>query len=250
MEMKQAIGDAMADVVYEAAVRLFCKEAKIHPDIYQVKLPKNGNTVYIEAPTLYLATLLYRTKGLLIAKTCRDWLREKAEIWSCTPAPITIDASLIDSYKSGAIMTHNSSSLPTFPWIGGRVEMTPTLYTALGEMMQSEDPMGLVVAETNIQIWVNPAAVKLFGLTSMEEAIPRDTTKDWLPRDLERKRQKVRDAEEGKAKAFEIDYSTRIGDGSWKRLVNRYQLVDNLYLIGRNIAEEIIEVPRSAADFS
>jgi hypothetical protein len=74
----------------------------------------------------------------------------------------------------------------------------------------------------------------------MEEAVPRDTSRDWLPVDLERKRQMVRDAGDS---PFEIDYSTSIGDGTWKKLINQYRLVDNRYLVGMNISSEIIERP-------
>jgi PAS domain-containing protein len=125
-------------------------------------------------------------------------------------------------------------------WMAGRVQMTRPLYNALGEMIDSDRPQGLVTAADSIQIWLNPAAVQLFKLSSIEEAVPRDTSRDWLPVDLERKQQMVRDAGET---PFEIDYCTQVGDGTWKRLVNRYRLIDNAYLAGMNIASELIDRP-------
>jgi PAS domain-containing protein len=126
--------------------------------------------------------------------------------------------------------------------MGGRVEMSRPLYNALGEMIDSDQPQGLVTTD-HIQVWLNPAAVQLFKLTSMEEGVPRDTSRDWLPIDLERKEQMIRDAGEA---PFEIDYSTSVGDGTWKKLINRYQLIDNKYLVGMNVSSEIIKRPQIA----
>jgi PAS domain-containing protein len=151
-----------------------------------------------------------------------------------------IPVSMANSFRENYMSSSSSLEIPNTIWMGGWVKMSRTLYNALGEMIDSDRPQGLVTAADSMQIWLNPAAVQLFKLSSIEQAVPRDTSRDWLPIDLERKRQMIRDAGEN---PFEIDYRTQVGDGTWKQLVNRYQLIDNAYLIGMNISSEIIEQP-------
>jgi PAS domain-containing protein len=239
--------EQMAIAVDSTACRLFAKESGIDlrkyivefPDRYVEIRPRKKKTAIVDAAQLF------NLRGKRIARKCWEWAREKAVIWSTLPKPLVFLAS-----ESGEIIRHSRNftmnsnvNAPDKIWMGGRVEMTRSLYNALGEMIDSDQPQGLVTTD-NIQVWLNPAAVRLFKLTSMEEAVPRDTSRDWLPVDLERKRQKVRDAGES---AFEIDYATCVGDGSWKKLVNRYRLVDNKYLVGMNVSSEIIERPQITA---
>lgn len=234
------VRSAMAVVVNSTACKLFAKECGIDRRIYSVEFV--GNQVCISTRHTDRAVQLFQNRGRRIARKCWEWVRKKAEIWSSTPKPISIPASETGNLSLGnLIMTQNTGlQIPSFPWMGGRIEMTRSLYDALGEMIDADQPMGLVRADNSIQLWVNPSAVQLFRLTSIEEAVPRDTSADWLPVDLERKRQMIRDAGE---RPFEITYSTQVGDGTWKRLTNRYRLVDNVYLVGSSLASEIIETP-------
>ncbi len=235
--------EQMAIAVDSTACRLFAQECGIDLRKYIVEFP--GRYVEIKPrkkkTAIKDAVQLYHSQGKLIARKLWEWAREKAVIWSTLPKPITFlacETGQIIAQSRNSNMTSNLYA-PGKIWMGGRVEMSRPLYNALGEMIDSDQPQGLVTTD-NIQVWLNPAAVRLFKLTSMEEAVPRDTSRDWLPVDLERKRQMVRDAGDS---PFEIDYSTSIGDGTWKKLINQYRLVDNRYLVGMNISSEIIERP-------
>jgi hypothetical protein len=84
-----------------------------------------------------------------------------------------------------------------FLWLGGR--LTEDLKIHLKRMEDSESPMGLLEPRLSggviktIQWGINSASVKLFNYDAlsdedMEAAILRDTTGDWFPEDLERKR--------------------------------------------------------------
>lgn len=239
MQKTVIIRSAMAVAVNSTACKLFAKECGIDRRIYSVEFV--GDQVCISTRSVDRAVQLFQHRGRRIARKCWEWVRKKAEIWSSTPKPISIPASETGNLSLGNMMTQNTGlQIPSFPWMGGRIEMTRTLYDALGEMIDADQPMGLVRADNSIQLWVNPAAVQLFRLTSIEEAVPRDTSTDWLPVDLERKRQMIRDAGD---RPFEITYSTQVGDGTWKRLTNRYRLVDNVYLVGSSLASEIIKAP-------
>ena len=239
------IREQLAIAVDSTACRLFAQECNIDLRKYVVEFP--GRYVEIKPrkkkTAIKDAVQLYHSHGRRIARKLWEWAREKAVIWSTLPKPMVFLAS-----ETGQIVTQSRNSSMNSSlygldkiWMGGRVEMSRPLYNALGEMIDSDQPQGLVTTD-HIQVWLNPAAVRLFNLTSIEQAVPRDTSKDWLASDLERKRQMVRDAQNDCT--FEIDYTTCIGDGTWKKLVNRYRLIDNRYLVGMNISSEIIERPQ------
>jgi PAS domain-containing protein len=238
----------LTQIFNSTAGRLFADEVGIeYPTDFCLDL------VRVFTPSFKAAKLLFKDKKKQLADACRDWNQQVVEIFSperSHPIPIAatpLVRSCLDKCQSGDFTMNEPSQRSPYSldkiWMGGYVEMSRPLYNALGEMIDSDQPQGLVTTD-NIQVWLNPAAVRLFKLTSMEDAVPRDTSRDWLPVDLERKRQMVRDAGES---AFEIDYATCVGDGSWKKLVNRYRLVDNKYLVGMNVSSEIIERPQITA---
>ena len=91
-----------------------------------------------------------------------------------------------------------------FVWFGGVI--VPALRPILDRMESSDEPTGLVQPTTDnsviktIQWAINKASVDLFGfdalsMDDMREAIQRDTSGDWYPEDLERKRQLYQQAD-------------------------------------------------------
>lgn len=91
-----------------------------------------------------------------------------------------------------------------FVWFGGVI--VPALRPILDRMESSDEPTGLVRPTTDnasfktIQWAINKASVELFGfdavsMEDMKAAIQRDTSNDWYPEDLERKRQLYQQAE-------------------------------------------------------
>lgn len=92
-----------------------------------------------------------------------------------------------------------------FVWFGGVI--VPALRPILDRMESSDEPTGLVQPTTGdesvirtIQWAINKASVDLFGFNAlnmddMREAIQRDTSDDWYPEDLERKRQLYQQAD-------------------------------------------------------
>lgn len=227
---------AMAAVVNERASILFAKECRIDRRSFDICFI--GEHVEIFSNRVDKAVHLFRDKGATISRKCWEWARSGAEIHSPMPKPIKIEASKNGHTYNKSTMSNNQKT--DFIWMGGRIKLTRNLHGAIGEMLDADKPMGLVSAKNSIQLWVNPAAVELFKLPSIEQAAPRDTSKDWYPPDLEEKRRLIRDAGEN---PFEISYRTQICDGTWKRLTNRYRLIDNLYLIGSSISSEIIAPP-------
>lgn len=231
--------NVMAIAVRDQSAILFAKECGIDRRSFTVNFV--GNHVEIHSKWVNKAVHLYRSKGKLISRKCWEWKRSEAEIWGKEPEPmprpLVIPPSDFCNTQSKFIMTNQKTD---FLWMGGRIKLTRNLYNAIGEMLDADKPMGLVSAKDSMQLWVNPAAVELFKLPSIEQATPRDTSKDWYAPDLELKRRMIRDAGEN---PFEISYRTQICDRTWKRLTNRYRLIDNLYLIGSSISSEIIAPP-------
>lgn len=96
-------------------------------------------------------------------------------------------------------MTSFTQNPDRFVWFGGII--LPELRPILSRMEDSEEPTGLVqpvmdgdsVIKT-IQWGINKASVDLFNFNAMsmedmKSAIQRDTSGDWYPEDLDRKRQ-------------------------------------------------------------
>lgn len=96
-------------------------------------------------------------------------------------------------------MTSFTQSPDRFVWFGGII--VPELRPVLAKMEDSDEPTGLVQPVTSddsviktVQWGINKASVDLFGFNAMsmedmKAAIQRDTSGDWYPEDLERKRQ-------------------------------------------------------------
>jgi hypothetical protein len=96
-------------------------------------------------------------------------------------------------------MTSFKQTPDRFVWFGGII--VPELRSILARMEDSDEPTGLVQPIKNgesvirtVQWGINKASVDLFGFNamSMEDmraAIQRDTSGDWYPEDLARKRQ-------------------------------------------------------------
>ncbi len=237
------------DIVMGVNTLISCQRWREFAEACELDYPGSfwKDCAHIFAPDRRSANVLARKKGDELAVAAYKFRRKLVRIfWSMSeadrPIPIRPKASSKVCQTGGNFSMNTSTELqiPNGIWMGGRIELTKPLYNALGEMIDSDKPQGLVTASDSIQFWLNPAAVELFQLPSLEAAVPRDTTRDWLPSDLERKRQMIRDAGE---RAFEIEYTSLVGDGTWKRLVNSYRLIDNRYLIGMNISSESVQAP-------
>lgn len=123
--------------------------------------------------------------------------------------------------------SQTQSTTERFIWFGGTVIITESLEYELRGMMETETPMGLILPDRNIQIGLNPASVRLFGLSQIEEGVQRDTSSDWFPEDLQRKHQAIRDAGDG---PFEILARIRTKNG-WLLMRNQYRFIENRSLL-------------------
>jgi|GEM_PF-2667477 hypothetical protein len=137
-----------------------------------------------------------------------------------------------------------------FVWFGGVI--VPAINSILQEMEDAEKPTGLLEPihiygrglET-IQLGINAASVKLFGFDAMstddmKAAIQRNTSKDWYPDDLEKKRQLYRDA------GSEFEQVARIRTKAGWMLVrfwSRHTGFGNLVLSQGEQASEVVASP-------
>jgi hypothetical protein len=108
-----------------------------------------------------------------------------------------------DNTMTSNLLSPNQDPPEGFIWFGGII--VPAIKSILKEMEDAEEPTGLVEPVEvegggfkTIQWGINRASVNLFGfdalsMDDMREAIQRDTSGDWHPDDLERKRQLYRD---------------------------------------------------------
>lgn len=200
-------------ILDRAARRQFQKECEIDNPVKFFKTRSNTVWARVYAQSLIEAVQLYDSKKQVFTRKCFEWALGKLHIfWSKEEKGIAIRPSPISKYESGDdfIMSQNQSSdriiqnsQDKFIWFGGIV--TPELRSHLLRMEDSSIPTGLLqpvnengVIKT-IQWGINSAAVNLFNydamsLEDMKSVIQRDTTGDWFPEDLERKRQLYQNA--------------------------------------------------------
>lgn len=123
---------------------------------------------------------------------------------------------------------------------------TPALSKAFVEASQNERPCGLVVLETQVQIWINSAAERMLGVSG-REATKFNMSDFWHPEDLEALNHQIRDlgtvCDRGAPDPFEFIYRCRLGNG-WARFSTLYRIVDDKYRFGSTVrAPEPISVP-------
>lgn len=146
--------------------------------------------------------LLAKKKGYAMAKICYPGMIRGLEVLASMAPQYPFD-SFEERTMTETPLTTQIQPTEGFVWFGGVI--TPALRPILERMENSEEPTGLVQpVETGtiktIQWAINRASVDLFGFNAlsmddMKAAIQRDTSGDWYPEDLERKRQLYRQAD-------------------------------------------------------
>lgn len=92
------------------------------------------------------------------------------------------------------------------------------LLREMASLTEDDKPRGIITSD-NIQVWINPAAKRLFQLANISDGIGRDTTKDWYAPDLEQKNRLIQQTSDGDG--FEISGHIKIGD-QWKLMTTNY----------------------------
>jgi hypothetical protein len=135
-----------------------------------------------------------------------------------------------DNFSTGqTTMTQSISPDDNYVWFGGTVVYTESLEYHLNQMRETTTPMGLILpGDRTIQVGLNPASIRLFGLSRIEQGVRRDTTDDWFEPDLEIKRQKIRDSGD---EPIEILARIKIGTQGWRLMRNTYQFIENRTLL-------------------
>lgn len=242
MRMEQAVKTAIADAVYSTAVKLFCQECGINRDIYQVYFP--GDIVCVKAPTLRLGVLLYQNKGRLIAQKCHEWARRRAEIWSCTPTPITVNASPTGSLKhnptTGDSMTQ---ALQTPELVFANVgihRFNRALLDAMGRILESDRPMAMVRLRDQKQVFLNQKFSELL-VTPPDIATGRNMKLGWNPAHLEECNRRIE--QEGR---FEFTYDSALNPQTYGRQTAVIELIDDgvdQYRLNTNQGLELLDWP-------
>ena len=201
-------------ILDRAARRQFQIECEIDNQVKFFKTRSNVVWARVYARDLVEAVRLYDSKRSIFARKCLEWALGKLHIfWSKEEKGIAIRPSpIVQQVEDNFNMNEQSQSVTDgvirnpnekFIWFGGVV--TPDLRSHLLRMEDSPIPTGLLqpineggVIKT-VQWGINSAAVSLFNydamsLEDMKSVIQRDTTGDWFPEDLERKRQLYQDA--------------------------------------------------------
>ena len=119
------------------------------------------------------------------------------------------------------------------------VAWNPSLYDALGKMLEGTRPMALITSD-DYQVWVNQIAADVIGCPP-EVAINYRVSDWWLREDLIRLHEKIDTYKRG---AFEHTYRAELTeDGQWARLTNRYEMLDTGHRLSTNLGYEFIEKP-------
>jgi hypothetical protein len=197
---------------------------------------QNGNA-HIFAPNRKLANILWRDRGEELAYAGFRFHRKLVRIfWSLkdTDKPISIrprpEKTLqLGNFSMSQIITPDKSL-----WFGGDVILTESLEYHLKAIRESNKSMGIIQPKhkdgilKTIQLGINPASIQMFQFNAssfddFQEAVRRDTSGDWFPDDLDRKRQLFRDAGD---EPFNMRARIKTKTG-WILIEATYQYIEN-----------------------
>lgn len=189
------------------------------------------NTIGIQGKTLLIEKLKERESeitqqlGYLASKRGISMEQMKEEI-------------LLDKARQ---LTPNAISLRTAVFCNSAlVEWNLALYEALGKMIGSDRPMGLVTPD-GYQIWVNQQAADLFK-DPPEVSVTIKSSDYWALEDLAELHKKIE--KYGWGSEFEHTYRCQLtSDGQWARVTACYEILEGGYRLATILSHEFIDKP-------